>query len=641
MTRTPKIHTLRDNKAERSPARLIVLDTETQWRISDGRELHTLRCWVARTIVRNRAGARTEGYADFNGTDAGALADHIDAQCDGLVTTWLFAHNLGFDLIVTRLVLLLLDRGWVIGRHALTLDSPWLQMSHGRRRLTMADSFSWLPTSVERLGRELGIDKPALPDNADTLIDWLERCAADVAITAAALEQLLDWWDRNRLGCWSLTGAATGWNAYRHRRETSQVTIDPDPDGRAFERRAINAGRREVWRTGELPRSRYVEIDLERAHLTAARCFLLPQRRGNAFGPIPLDDVRLRAHQYAPIAEVTVSTETPRYPLVAGGRTWYPVGTFRTILCGPEIAEAQRRGELVAVHRGIIYRNGATMTRWAHWVAAMLDGNVDDVPPMAMLAAKSWSRRVPGKWATRTSQTLETLPSIEQGWRIERGVHHPSGHRCTMLHLGGSMEVLLQDQEADDSFPAVLAWVQSLTRVAISRLVDHFGDARMVSVNTDGIIVRAQRGPNLDHLATLCAPFTPRVKGVYHTVEVLSPQHLILDGKPRLSGIPQSAGAAGGSSYAWQTWPSFSRQLEQGSTDGYLRDARTVHLDHVPVNRWRLEDGSTRPPRAAPAGPGGPRWVHPYSDPSWPAGAALSPAQHPMLAKVPAPLMVP
>lgn len=631
MERAQKVHYLRDNQIERSPSRLIVLDTETRWQQTDAGEVHTLRVWVTRTLHRAGVPKHTVRNSLDSGADAESLADTVDRIADDTCTTWLFAHNLGFDLTTTRLPLLLLARGWKLGHHALTLDAPWLQMSNGKRRITMADSFSWLPKSVESIGRLLGIEKFTLPGNDDDDTEWLARCSIDVDIVACALEQLLDWWDRAKRGCWSLTGAATGWNAYRHIKHIATVVIDPDPDSRAFERRAINAGRREAWRVGHLPKARYVELDFERAHLTVCRDMNLPRKRCSAFGPIGLDDVRLRSNMYAPIAEVTVCTETPRYPVEIGGRMWYPTGTFRTILCAPEIKSAMERGELVSIHRGVLYRLGPTMDRWGQWITRVLDGLEPDTPPMAELACKAWSRRVPGKWATRTSKLLREMSTPEQAWRLERGVDHPSGKRCSLLHMGGRLQFLLQDQDADDAFPAVLAFIQSHLRVAMGRLIDHFGADWLVSCNTDGLIVRAARGPNLDALSALCAPFVVRLKGVYHDVEVLSPQHIVLDGEPRLSGVPHSAAGAGDLRFSWSTWPSFTRQLELGAGAGYTREARAVDLGHVPVNRWVLHNGTTVAPRAASDGLGGSRLL-PWDEtaPSHP-WTALRAEQHPIL----------
>jgi hypothetical protein len=228
---------------------------------------------------------------------------------------------------------------------------------------------------------------------------------------------------------------------------------------------------------------------------------------------------------------------------------------------------------------------------------------------------------------------LQEMTTPEQAWRLERGVDHPSGKRCSLLHIGGRLQLLLQDQDSDDCFPAVLAWIQSHTRVAMGKLIDHFGADWMVSCNTDGLIVRARRGPNVDALSALCAPFRVALKGVYHDVEVLSPQHIILDGEPRLSGVPHTAGAGGNLRFSWSTWPSFTRQLELGASAGYTREARAVDLAHVPVNRWVLNAGATVPPRAADDGAGGSMllpWDETKPDHPW---TALRFEQHPALTK--------
>lgn len=631
MARAQAIHYLRDNHIERSPRRIILLDTETRWRTEGTREVHQLRLWVTRTLYRGGEPAHTLRSALASGQTAAQLADTIERIADPECTTWIMAHNIGFDMVTTRLPLLLIARGWVLGQHALTLDAPWLRLTKGRRRITMTDTFSYLPTSVEQLGAQLGVDKLPLPLNDDDDTAWLARCSIDVDILACAVEQLLDWWDRNRLGCWSLTGAATGWNAYKHQRGQAQVVIDPDPAARAWERRAINAGRREVWRVGHLPKARYVELDIERAHLTVCHNFLLPRKRLRAFDSMAVDDPRVTGNLYAPIAECVVRTDTPRYPVEIGGRMWYPVGEFATILCGPELREAQLRGELVSIGHGYLYRLGATMHKWAGWCADVLDGRVADAPPMALLACKAWSRRVPGKWATRTSTLMREIDTPEQAWRLTRGIDHPSGYRCAQLHIGGRLQLLLQDQDADDAFPAVLAWIQSHTRVAMSRLIDHFGPDKLVSCNTDGLIVRARYGPDVDALRALTFPLVAKVKAVYSDITVLSPQHLVLDGQPRLSGVPHSASSDAALMYAWATWPSFTRQLELGSVAGYTREARHVDLSHVPVNRWVLADGTTMPPRAAVGAAGASELADWASTPHTPRAAPLQAGQHPQL----------
>lgn len=632
--RPARIHNLSHNAIERSPKRVVYLDTETTWQDTDDREHHTLRLWVARLDVRETRTRIAEERHWAEGRTGDDLVDRLEGWCRSRATLWVFCHNLTVDLCTTRVVERLLTRGWTLGDHALTNDSPWARLSRGSHRITLADSATWLPTSIERLGIMYGIAKPALPENDDSDAVWFTRCRADVTILATAIGTLLDWWDTERLGCWSLTGTATAWNMYRHHPDPSRPVIDPNPEARAFERRAIYGGRRDVWRTGHLPKSRYVVVDLERAHLTAAAHLALPMRRRRPFDRLDLDDHKVTDDHWGILAEVEISTATPRYPWRWCGRVWHPVGTFRTVLAGPEIAEAHRRGELRRIGPGYSYRLAGIMMRWARWVQSLLDAPPPDTPPSALVFAKMASQRVMGKWAARTTREVEPLPWGDRTWRLERGIHHPSEAKCSILHYGGQARVMVHDQEADDAFPAVLAFIQSAVRVALGRLVDAIRPAWRVSANTDGILTEAPIGPDLAALAAATAPFVPRIKMTYQDVEILSAAHTVLDGRAHLSGVPSSASPTGEKSLAWTTWPRMARQLEIGASDGYVREHREVDLSRIPVPAWRLADNSTMPITCYVDSVGTTR-VSPY-----PTGVAdypryiVSENQHPALAQL-------
>jgi hypothetical protein len=148
------------------------------------------------------------------------------------------------------------------------------------------------------------------------------------------------------------------------------------------------------------------------------------------------------------------------------------------------------------------------------------------------------------------------------------------------------------------------------------------------------VVIRPRGYVDLAKLGAETWPLKPRVKGMYRRLEVISPQHLIIDGKPRLAGVAYNADRTGPSTWAWQTWPGLGRQIEMRSAAGYVRENRKVDLSRVPVARWVLEDGTTVPPRSieSPAGTWGlSNWL-PVSD-----GAVYGPlrtAQHPVLARL-------
>lgn len=614
-----KPHYLRANHREASPHRVLVFDTETTPHQAGSTILHTLACWQSRLTLRHGRSNAGVVEQDEGGTTAAALAELVERHTDPKETLWVFAHNLGFDLAVTRLPVLLLERGWELTQHALASDAPWARLRKGTRRITLANSASYLPTTVYELGRLTGLDKLPLPA-ADDLVALRERCRRDVAITATALLELMDWWDEQRLGNWSVTGPATGWSAYRHIPMGVKVLITPDPEAQAFERRALLAGRREAWRVGEQPEGFYLDLDIEHAHLTAAATQALPYQRMKAFDALPLDTPYLRAQSMDVLAEATLRTDTSRYPLPLPHGIVYPTGVFRTVLAGPELREARERGELESIGAGFLYRSGAHMARWGAWLQEQLETPQIGVSGAVAAALKGWSRSVPGRWAGRTSEVLTEYADRRPGWWLEHGTWGPERWPVSYLTIAGTQYVLRRDIEGDNSFPAVLAWIQSWTRVWLGRLIDIAGPA-VLQCNTDGLICDAEqlarrfrvtlRGRTvtgagaerqlahvLGAMNDAIAPARVRIKRTARRVRVIGAQHVELDDERRLAGIPREAADLGALRFRYWSWPSLQGQLLEGDGGGFRQHQVDADLSHVPVNRYVLADDSTAPPVA-------------------------------------------
>lgn len=637
--RAPRVHWLRGNKGERTPQRLIFLDTESRIIETEPREVQALRCWVARVVVRGMEPGEIATCAQSEGLSAEGIVPLIEQATKGRKPWRLFTHNLSYDLGLTRLPLALMAEGWQIGRHNLASDQPWAYLKKGGRGLWLSDSWSWLPQPLERLGELLGLQKPPLPREDGTAEQWLQRCRADVHITATAICRLLDEWDRRSLGWWSITGPSSGWNTFLHfparskaTQEASSVThsqdpfkhkagprvlVVPDPQARSFERQALYSGRREVWRTGDLGPGPWAEIDLKTAHLTICSSLPLPFRRWQAFTRLDLDDWRLETGAAGVIAEVLVTPATPRYPLRVKGAILHPVGQFATVLSGPEILDARERGELVSIGPGYGYHLGGHMQPWAQWALAVLNSDPAEVEPMLQVAVKGWSRTVPGRWGMTHARPIKEGPSHVQDWLLEAITVGTPPRRGSIFHLAGKWVESVNDQEADDSFPAVLAYIQSYTRLALGWMLDALPEGDLVSCNTEGAWVHTGALDWLGHfdratvgrsrspqelmaaaLARLCeqtAPLTVQLKQTAERLSLLSPQHHKADGLRQYSGIPRAAVETGRETYSFDTWPKLRGQIERGDPRGYVREHRTVNLGAVPVSRWSFQDGSCEP----------------------------------------------
>lgn len=686
-----RIHYLASNDTSWTPPAVLTLDTETRV-IQDIPEVQELRCWHVRADFRLGRQRLSGEHVEGSGTDAADLARRVGRWADKWAETWLYAHNLNFDLTVTRLPLLLAKHGWVTSDMALDGARPWMIMHHGQRKLVIADSYSIWPMPLEQLAAAVGIVKPPLPDG-DQLGDWIQRCAADTLILHTALLEVMDWHDTNQLGRWALTGASTGWNTMRHlqaaktskRARTARqrlglpgvdpnaqpVVIDPSPDGRANDRLAIYGGRRETWRWGKLALGTYHELDFERAYQTIMAHCPLPRKRGRWFDSLPVDSRLIDdpAQQWSIIAQCQIETDVPRWPCrikvaavelppgAAGDavtpatdhktRVFYPVGRFTTVLAGPDIAEARRLGCLKAVGHGQVHQLGNAARPWAQWSMAAQDD--PQTPATVRLALKHQGRAVAGKWAGRT-WTKEVIGlSTTYGWSYEDVFVHETQSRGAIIDLAGTKFLSVPGADSDNAYPAVLAFIESYTRVALGRAIEALGAGIIVQCDTDGMIVdtttmtsadtmtEAAAGSNsptrgglseaLAAVSAITGPLRLRAKTAYRTLEITGPQHITLDGYKRWSGVPSSATKQADGSYAAIVWPKLAWQLANGDHRGYTRVVQTYRLAQSYAPGWMLSDGTVTAPEARQGDDGQPELV-PWAQTRYAArGDQLAPHQ--------------
>lgn len=641
--RSGAVHYLARNEGTWTPAAFIALDSETQTTGEGEAQTEQLRCWSAR-FVRRRHRRKAGEIDDSDGLDGRQAAKAIDHWATEGKSTWLYAHNVAFDLVTTHLAEYLSELGWELSsRHAVSGASPWLILHKGRQEviergrpgrkasgrvrvkwqhtLTVADSFSLMPVGLDQVAAFAPWVKPPLPADTDDIEAWFDRCRADVRILTWAVLTLMDWWERHELGKWSISGAACGWNSYRHRIGRKDVTIDPDPAVTEWEHKAVYGGRRDIFRCGQLPEGRYSEIDFEAAYPTIAANQLLPAKRIGPLTPKVAAAILAGKCRYGMVAEVELQTDLARWPLRTRGRVFYPVGRFRTVLAGPEIAEANRLGCLVSVGQGWFYSMSDHMQPWARWILSLRSADEAEAPGPVKIWAKGVSRSVCGKWAQRGWQTEGWPGPPGDGWSFEDCWIAGTEARASITGLAGQYYLSVADQESEHEFPAILAYIESHCRLRLAKVLETAPQGSIIQCDTDGVMASAQaledglaeRLPwldkpetrqalismQLDSWATMAAPLTMREKNTFTKAVVYGAQHVIIDGRPRFSGVPRSAWAAGDNRWAARLWPGLSWQIQHGGSEGYQRPVQDYLIVGPYAAGWVLEDGAVRAAEAA------------------------------------------
>lgn len=625
-------HWLRLNDKVSSPDAFLVLDTETSWTTGAQTEIHVPRCWALTLCERHLTGEVPMRKTSWSGPACIGLAERVSEIALDRPETWLFAHNLGFDLAVSALPDRLVEAGWELRDIWIGERSTWALLKNGRHTLAMTDSWSWLNAPLSEIATKIKRRKKPLPENDGTPAAWLARCETDVDVLCRALVILMEWWDANDLGRFGITGAACGWAAARHRIEPRSILVGPDDERNGFERSAIYGGRREAFYIGVVRRSSACDYDLVGAYPTVAAARNLPRRPAKPFGSLPADSPWIDSQSIGIIAEVIVTTKEPIAPCRIGREVWWPIGTFRTTLCGPEISLAIERGATVEIGHGWSYDLGPALQRWARWCLDLSDRSNTTAPAIVKMVAKGWGRSVIGRFATRTSQQVLDRPATTPGWSLTHGRHAESGAPLDILTIGGRERWYLQDQEGADSFPAIFAYVESHCRAALTRIILTRLAGSVVQCDTDGWLQREPyRKSGLD-LPEVPEPFRVHRKGIYDHVEIIGPTHLNLDQTARWAGVGSARDGDDSTGYTWWDWPGLRWQLQHSQPGTYVRTKRKSMVHYDVVKRWIWQDGTTTPAQARLGADGRTELVLDEGT-AWHAFMGhLAGAQHPVLA---------
>jgi hypothetical protein len=596
----------------RTPPAVVSFDTETTVKIVKRTEVMTLRCWAACLRLRGDQGEGLDTTKEFSGVAAGELVDVIEAAVGVCGEAWVFAHNLGFDLTVTSLPMILTERGWQSDFVNIGDESCVFVLSGPAGKLVITDSWSWLRCSLATAAHDVGMRKTRLPGENDDLQAWQARCRHDVRILDRLLADLLNWWDTQKLGPFAVTSAACGWRSMRAKIPEKTILVGPDPPRTGLEREAIYGGRKEVWRVGTITGRWIDDFDLVAAHLTTVANLPMPAR--------PLKPGRLTAslsalappEELGAVCRVKITTRTPCAPVRVAGDAWWPTGKFGTVLTTAELPAVLETADRVEILSASWYWLETALQPWAQWCENLRAAGGAPVPAVVGRVAKGWGRSVPGRFALRTSTLIGEREATHTGWALETGHDLDTGDPLEIITYGGIERTYRKDQDGADVSPVVLAFVEGYVRAAISRVIAARNPCAMLQTNTDGWWEIRDNAGNVNAEDCAPEPWTVTRRSTARTVVVHGPNHVQTPSDRRLAGVPKDALPNLDGSFAWHDWPGLRWQLQFSRPGEYTRPGREMLLQDHYCRRWVTRTGETVPVTVRPQRSGAPR-ILPWS----------------------------
>lgn len=591
----PGAHWLHPQKSSRVPRRFVFIDTEAHRAQELDQELQTWRLGVSACRKWREASGTWSPIETVRHETPEDLWDTVASFARQDARTVVVAHNMAYDLRISRGLEILPAMGWRVTKLALTARHVSVDLERDRYSLCLVDSATVLAKPLATVAAWSPYAKPELPAEEAGEAEWWERCEADVKVLAWAYTEVVDWLRRDDLGGWARTGAGIGWHTMLRHHLAEPVLVHGIEALHDLEGRSAMAGRCEVWRHGPQTAGPYVDWDFELAYAGVMASESLPTVYRDQVTGVGLDRMVRATASAAFLVHASVETETPVLPWRDDKGVCWPVGRFSGWWWHWELAEAEEAGARLRVREAHRYSAAPWLADWAAWVIETVADQSSPEAKVRSAVAKHWQRSLVGRSAMRYHDWHPAGPAWRPGLSYWPLVDRDTGARGAAVMLGDKRWEAWAERWWDSALPQLLSAVMAHTRVRLWRAMSEAGWDNLVYLDSDCVVTCSAGSERLREATRAGRLPGLRAKSHHDALDPIAPQLIEGSTYRKLAGIPRGATSDGALSYTAERWDGLLSTLASGRPDAVR--VVTVHPTIRPID-WRrahLPDGTTRP----------------------------------------------
>lgn len=587
-----KAHWVKPNEASRVPRRAVVVDVQPIVDDSGDYRSHRWRCGTARFIHWTSKGNVKEVEVRYS--DHSTLWRDISTFTRPRSRTVVYFLNLPYRIRLASGLLDLASEGWTPVRMRLSSRGSWSTWERQKVSLHLADIASILPVATDTLCRNALGRVGSLNAESDST-GWSDYSALVCEAASRFVIQYLEWLRTGVAGNWQVTGAGQSWAHWRHAHYTHRMLHHGNDEIMAVERESMYAGRAESIKWGKDLSAPVYEWDWANAYPRIARDNDVPTELLGATSRCSIRELLVLADKRAVMAECEITTDQPTVPTRHDGRILWPVGTFRSVLWDPEIRAAVAAGATIRPLRVWVYRREPALRQWANWTLNEVWAAEHGGVWWRGRVCKHWSRTLIGRFATHYK---EWVPFCEVPWpefAIGTMVDRSTGEVRETSQIGTTLYVAGDDVYSENACPQVTAYVMSLGRVKLWRVMQQVGWDNLLYVNTDSLVTNATGAKIIRSHAHDADYDGLTLKQAGRGYEIYGHQTAIIGTRRVLSGCPSNAQRVADDTWKGEIWESLECAVKGGDLDNVRVTAKSYRPKYSDSRRVRNDDGSTRP----------------------------------------------
>lgn len=481
------------------PSDLLFIDTETYSKhISDKATEQIFKLGVMINVSINQSAiVVNRDVQSFH--DCNKLLEQLLSYITSRKNTYMFGHNIGFDIRVIGLFRYLHDNGFsskppIINERAFIWDA-----SDGKHKINVIDTANFAVQSVKKLGKSLGYDKLDVDFDAASDEELLTYCIRDTEIVEKFVCQYIKFIYDNDLGNFKSTLASQALLSWRHRFMSKPVILHSNKIALEAERDSYHGGRVECFYIGKLPKQDYYNLDINSMYPHVMSSMQLPYRLENISNDNRVSTLEFYTNKRYCIASVDIETQTPCYPIYHNKRLLFPVGTFTATLHQSELRYAIDHNQIKRVNKTYIYNSEILFYDYVNFfysvkVTSKLNGN-SSWEFIAKILLNALYGKFGQTYVSRKCTDIEDSNSI---WRLPFSI--PDRHTRGQYVCWYDKLILEQKSgETAHSFPAIAGAITAYARMLLWNYIEKANINNVYYADTDSIICNRKGYDNLQN----------------------------------------------------------------------------------------------------------------------------------------------
>lgn len=498
--------------------------------------LDQLGCKLVRREKKS-PGVKTHGGSQGNGTDNGAGRKAIDTASSSDTPTHYHIS------------------GWVLGNNA-----DIVKYRVGGKSYVWVSNRNYFNGTEDEIASAINYNWPIWTDPAPGLRPRGRTSGERSLMWLRAYQHLADWWRDIDGGPWGFTRGMLSYSFLRKHMPAKTVLTHDDKYVAYLEECALFGGRRTQWFYGNIGTAKewesapgnapirselptltggmtHCDIRSMYPHLLATYQFPIQLLYKNvSTNPSHLLEL---CQSHGVIATVFLETNDPEYPKRHGQNIVYPVGRFKTTLCGMELVRAIANKEVKHVYGSAVYKLGNPFADASNKLLKLRLQAREENQLVWELFIKAISNAMAGKLAQRKQTWVEQPRKAGPiAWGEWIDVDGRTGQSTRYRAIAGMVWQQVQCELSSRPMGAAFCYLTMYGREMMRCLRSYCSPKSVISQDTDGIWLRS---PAVDSLpigldGSEYLPGDLRITQRSATGLFWSPQHYWYNGIYILSG---------------------------------------------------------------------------------------------------------